>query len=563
MVNEQNAIKMVDLMLHTSRPKPVKGLFLWSFVKIRPPHRHLCRTLHIRVLLRDGKTPFLVGGHFFGYPSDLGINQDHRTWLRVFLLDAVHHKDSIKDTQLRRSKPDTRRIVHRFQHVFGQFARFFGHARNRFGGGLEPRVRMDEDLSKAHAAHVRHPCRLCNPLAAGNAGARVCPMDFDTPVDWSATDALRIKRLNKFVPGTDNALPMWIADMEFRTPDVILDALRKTVDTSALTYFDRDDAVKEAMIWWMRARHSWSVDPDQILFTFGLGNALAVLFHALMEPDEAAMIFTPVYHEFANRIRAAGRQAIEVPFKMLDDRQMFDLAAAEGAVTAKTRMVVLCSPQNPGGRVWTTEELSAIAAFAEKHDLLIVADEIHHDLVFPGQAFTAMGNIEGAQERLITLTAPSKTFNIAGLRCGQVTIPNSDIRKKTARFIDAMTLKPQRLGMDATAAAYSPEGAEWVDALMVYLDGNRRAFLEGIDAIPGAHAIPMEATYLAWVDFRGLGMSEAELQARIAGKAKIAAYKGSMFGPGGDQFVRINIGTQRAKVEAAIARLQDAFSDLQ
>lgn len=388
-------------------------------------------------------------------------------------------------------------------------------------------------------------------------------MDFDTPVDWSDADLNRVKMLDRFGLSPDDAIPMWIADMELRSPDCIADAIRAKTDLNAFSYFDRSDALKEAMRWWMEERHGWDVDPEHVLISNGLGNALGILFNALVAPDEAVMIFTPVYHQFAARIRAAGRTAIEVPLAVEDGRQTFDIDAAEAARTDKTRMIVLCSPQNPGARVWTMEELTAICDFAARHDMIVVSDEIHQDLIYPGHTFIPAANVPGVSDRLVTLSSPSKTFNIAGLRCGQMTIPDEHLRKKVADTIESLCIQPHRFGMEGVIAAYSREGAAWVDALMAYLEGNRAVFLDAMASIPGAKPMPMEGSYLSWVDFSGTGMSEAEIKKRIVSTARVAAYTGSVFGPGGENYVRFNIATQRARLEEAASRIRDAFSDLQ
>lgn len=233
-------------------------------------------------------------------------------------------------------------------------------------------------------------------------------------------------------------------------------------------------------------------------------------------------------------------------------------------LTGGERLLILCSPHNPGGRVWTEEELREVADFCTRHDLILVSDDIHCDLLMPGQRHRMIAKtVPDIRNRLVTLTAATKTFNIAGAHIGNAIIADDELRAKFKAALMARGVSPGLFGMDMVAAAYSPEGATWVDALVEYLDGNRRLFDEGVNAIPGLRSMPLQATYLSWVDFSGTGMSTAEFTARVEKTARIAVNHGTSFGKGGDSFLRFNIATPRARVIEAVKRLQDAFSDLQ
>ena len=228
------------------------------------------------------------------------------------------------------------------------------------------------------------------------------------------------------------------------------------------------------------------------------------------------------------------------------------------------KIAILCSPHNPGGRVWTKAELKAVAQFCEQHDLILISDEIHHDLVYSGVQHTptAIAAPE-ITNRLVTLTAPSKTFNTAGTHTGNVIIEDTALRAKFATTMSGLAVSPNNFGTVMTTAAYSPEGAEWVDALVAYLEENRRIFDEGISKIPGLRPMPLEATYLSWVDFSDTGMSVAEFTNRVEKDAKIGVNHGGTFGSGGELFLRFNIGTQKARIVDAVERMQSAFADLQ
>ena len=227
-------------------------------------------------------------------------------------------------------------------------------------------------------------------------------------------------------------------------------------------------------------------------------------------------------------------------------------------------MLVLCSPHNPGGRVWTRAELQGVADFCKRHDLVLVSDEIHHDLVFDGHTHIPMANVDSAiLDRLVMMTATTKTFNIAGSHSGNVIIPDPDLRAKFAGRMAALGLSPNSFGLFMAEAAYSPEGAAWVDDLLVYLDGNRKVLDAAIADIPGLASMPLEATYLSWVDFAGTGMAREEFTRRVQSDARIAVNHGPTFGTGGESFLRFNIATPRARVEEAATRLKAAFADLQ
>jgi cystathionine beta-lyase len=246
-----------------------------------------------------------------------------------------------------------------------------------------------------------------------------------------------------------------------------------------------------------------------------------------------------------------------------DGRYAMDLDALAAALTGRERMVVFCSPHNPGGRVWTVEEQRALAAFCRAHDLLLVSDEIHHDLVLPGNRHVPMPlAAPESAERLVMLTATTKTFNIAGALTGNVTVPDPELRKRFAAAHQASGTHANRFGAVMATAAYA-HGDGWVDALCGYLAENAAVFAAGVDAIPGVRMQPMQATYLAWVDFAGTGMATAEFTRRVQADARIAPSPGPAFGKGGESFLRFNIGLPRARVEEAVARLQAAFADLQ
>jgi cystathionine beta-lyase len=273
---------------------------------------------------------------------------------------------------------------------------------------------------------------------------------------------------------------------------------------------------------------------------------------------------TPVYHAFARTIRAAGREVVECQLALRDNRYEMDFDAWDAQMTGRERMLILCSPHNPGGRVWTTAELRATADFCKRHDLILVSDEIHHDLVMPGHRHHIMANVApDIADRLVMMTAATKTFNIAGCHTGNVIIADDALRARFASRMMALGISPNSFGLHMVEAAYSPEGAAWVDGLNTYLDGNRRLFEDGINAIPGLRAMELEATYLSWVNLEGTGMAPAEFKERVEKTALVCANYGESFGAVGETFLRFNFATPRANVVKAVERLQSAFGDLQ
>lgn len=388
--------------------------------------------------------------------------------------------------------------------------------------------------------------------------------DFDRIIDRRGSGCAKWDAMEKFsgVPA-DGGLAMWVADMDFRPPQAVLDRGREMMDHGFFGYSSGDAKLFDAAAWWMQERHGWAADPAHMFVTTGIVNAVALCLDTFTKPGDGIVLTTPVYHAFAKTILGADRRVVECPMPMQDGIYVPDFEAWDAQMDGSAKAIILCSPHNPGGRVWTRAELEGIAAFAERHDLLLISDEIHHDLILPGQKHIPMALIEAARERLVTLAAPSKTFNLAGLHTGCVIIEDDDLRERFAKRKEALRVASNVFGVEFATAAYSPEGAAWVDALTTYLDGNRKLFDAGINGIPGLVSMPMQATYLSWVDFNGIGMEQDEIARRVAEDAKIATNAGPTFGTGGEGFMRFNIGMPRSLVEDAVERMQKAFADLQ
>ncbi len=389
--------------------------------------------------------------------------------------------------------------------------------------------------------------------------------DFDEIIERRGTHSDKWDNMERrFGISPAGGLPMWVADMDFRPPPCVQHAIEAMAAHGIYGYFGDYSENHAAIRWWMEHRHGWQVEPEWILTANGLVNGTALCVDAFTEPGDGVVLFTPVYHAFARVIRAAGRQLVECPLVEREGRYHFDFPTYDMQMRGDERLVILCSPQNPGGQVWTAEELQGVADFAARHDLILVSDEIHHDLVYPGARHTATPRAApDILDRLVMLSATTKTFNIAGAHVGNIIVPEERLRSALAARMVALGISPNAFGMAMATAAYSPEGAAWVDALMRYLDGNRRLFDAGIHAIPGLRSMSLQATYLAWVDFSGTGMARDEFTARVEKGARIAANHGPTFGTGGENFLRFNLATPRTRVAEAVERLKAAFADLQ
>ena len=390
-------------------------------------------------------------------------------------------------------------------------------------------------------------------------------MDFDEVIDRRGTHSSKWDSMEElYGVSPDSGLSMWVADMDFRAPKIIQEKLHGINSHGIYGYYGDYKEYNDSIKWWMKNRHNWEIDTSWIFTTHGLVNGTGLCIDAFTKPGDGIILFTPVYYQFSNLVEAARRKVVECPLKLIDNHYHFDFVAYERNLSGDEKMVILCSPHNPGGRVWTKNELQEVAKFAKKHNLVLVSDEIHHDLVYPNKNHTVMPIADPSVcDRLVMMTATTKTFNIAGAHSGNVIIPHPNLRQKFSQRIKALGISPNSFGLFMATAAYSPEGAQWLDELLHYIDGNRVIFDKEVNKIPGLSSMPLEGTYLAWVDFSGTGMEEEEFIYRVQEKAKIAVNHGSTFGTGGEKFLRFNLATPRTLVVEATKRLKDAFSDLQ
>lgn len=385
--------------------------------------------------------------------------------------------------------------------------------------------------------------------------------NFDDLIDRRNTNCMKWDRLEELFGGT-GLLPLWVADMDFSAPPAVLKAIKERTNHPIFGYNYSSDEYYQAVISWMKRRHNWNIDREWILFTPGVVPALSYSVKAYTEPDDNIIIQSPVYRPFYTTIENNGRNIITNPLIYRDGRYFMDYEDLEAKIDSKTKLLILCSPHNPVGRVWTKEELTKLGEICLKNDIIIISDEIHFDIVYKGYDHTVLANVSPEiRERCIICTAPSKTFNIAGLQISNIIIPNNELRKKYSLELEKdHIIRPNVFGEEALVAAYN-ESEDWLDSLLEYLEKNRDFFISFVDKnIPQLKVVKPEGTYLLWVDFSDLGMNSEELRDFLVNKCKLAVNPGEMFGKESGLFQRFNIGCPRSILEEALIRIEKAVN---
>jgi len=389
--------------------------------------------------------------------------------------------------------------------------------------------------------------------------------DFDCVIERRGTHAAKWD-VTARVSGIEapDMIPMWVADMDFAAPPGVTEALAAEVARATHGYYADTGSWTAALADWITRRHGWRVDPGWVSPTPGVVSGLGLILQAVSAPGDEVVVFPPAYHAFRKIILANERRILDAQLVEANGRYCMDLIALRAKLTPRTKVVFFCSPHNPGGTVWSADEIRALAAFCAEHDLILVSDEIHCDLILDGAKHTP--TIVAAPEvadRLITCLAATKTFNLAGAHVGACVTSNPALKRRLDARIAASGLSSyNRFGMIATEAAWRT-GAAWLDALLPYLSAARDLFDARIEAAaPGARSMRLAATYLAWVDFSATGLTPEEVAARVKTRARIFASPGQQFGPGGETWLRFNFATPRPILEQALARLDDAFADL-
>ena len=395
---------------------------------------------------------------------------------------------------------------------------------------------------------------------------------FDKLIFREGTQSLKYDgRLATF--GTNDVMPMWVADMDFAVPEAITKALQARANHPVYGYSIAPDSLYEALVDWLLLKHQWQIKREWILLTPGVVPSLNLVVAALTAENAGVIVQPPVYFPFFSAVTHQNRRLIENPLNLQDDgsgnlQYRMDLAQLD-ACAKEAKMLLLCSPHNPVGRVWQKDELLTLLAIANKHDLIILSDEIHADLVYSNAQHQSLSrlalehepsSLSDEQHRIITAVSPSKTFNIPGLGLSALIVPNAAHRQAIQSHLNKMGVAiTNPFNMVAFEAAYS-EGDDWLNALIAYLQNTRDEAIAYIHKhLPVINVIKPQGTYLLWLDCRKLNLDDAALNRFFTQEAKLGLSPGAMFGHGGEGFMRMNIGTTTANVIAALDRLKSAL----
>ncbi len=378
--------------------------------------------------------------------------------------------------------------------------------------------------------------------------------DFDEPVPRRGTNSYKWDTVKD-----EDVLPMWVADMDFRTAPAIVGALQKRVEHGIFGYTKVPPAYYEAVVNWFRRRHAWLIEKEWIVYTTGVVPAISAIVKALTVPGDRVLVQTPVYNCFFSSIRNNGCEAVANPLIYANGTYRIDYDDLERkAADPKVKLLLLCNPHNPVGRVWTRQELRRIGEICIRNRVLVVADEIHCELVFSGHVYIPFASIsEDFREHSVTCISPSKAFNLAGLQIANIVAADTDVRMKIDKAIninEVCDVNP--FGVEALIAAYN-RGKDWLEELKHYLSVNYnylRAYFD--EYLPEFPVVMLEGTYLVWVDCRGVGLSSREITDILLEKEKVRVNPGSLYGEAGEGFIRLNIACPREKLIEGLNRLK-------
>lgn len=383
--------------------------------------------------------------------------------------------------------------------------------------------------------------------------------DFDQIIDRRNTNSVKIDAL-KEVFGADDLIPLWVADMEFLSPPEITDALKKRVEHGIFGYYTPDDAYFKSIINWLENRHSWTVDKQDVIFVPGVVKGFAFAIDAFTNVGDKIIIQPPVYPPFKTTSEGLNRKIVNNTLIYDNGQYSMDFDNLREVAKTGCKMLILCNPQNPSGRIWSKDELSELAEICFDNQILVVSDEIHSDLVLPGNEHIPFATVSNkAAQNNITLMAPSKTFNIAGIVSSFAVVENEEIRKKYFNYLNARQLGDGTI-FGYIAAEYAYEyGEEWLNQALEYIQEN----IDFVDDylqknIPQIKAVKPDASFLIWLDCRALNLSQPELEKLFIQKAKLALNSGTMFGKEGKGFMRLNVGCPRITLEKALDNLKKA-----
>ncbi|WP_018666238.1 MalY/PatB family protein [Bacteroides gallinarum] len=386
--------------------------------------------------------------------------------------------------------------------------------------------------------------------------------DFDEVIERRGTDSVKWDGV-KNVWGRDDLIPMWVADMDFRTPPFVMDALRKRLDHEILGYTFACEEWYTSICNWLHKRHQWDVTRDMLTFVPGIVRGQAFALQCFTNPGDKVMVMTPVYHPFFLVTERLGREVVYSPLDLYDGHYHVDFERFSRDIRG-CKVLILCNPHNPGGRVWTVEELCRIAAVCKDNGTLVISDEIHADLTLPPYKHHPFATVsEAAAQNSLTFMAPSKAFNMPGLGSSYAIAVNDAIRLRFREFMEAGEFCEGHLLAYIGAAAAYTHGEEWLEQMLEYVKGNidfTEKYLKG--HIPGIGMIRPQASYLVFLDCRALGLPHEKLIELFVDKARLALNDGTMFGQPGEGFMRLNIGCPRSALQQALQQLSAAVAEL-
>jgi len=386
--------------------------------------------------------------------------------------------------------------------------------------------------------------------------------DFDAIIDRKGTASYKWDQSEKLF-GRSDILPLWVADMDFPAPKEVVEAINRRAELGIYGYTFRTPSYYEAVLGWLSRRHGWDIEQDWLSSSPGVVPALSVMVLAATEPGDGIILQSPVYYPFYDVIKMNGRQVVNNPLILKDGRYEMDFELLEKQARDGAKMLLLCSPHNPGGRVWERSELEKVGEICEKHGLIVVADEIHHDLVFSGHKHVPYATLSEAHARhSVTCIASSKTFNLAGLQSAAVIIPDASLRDKYNKLLKTLSIHMETyFGLTGTEMSYR-HGDEWLDQLLVYLEGNRDALLAYVEEhLPQVKAMKPEGTYMVWMDCTAISNKPAELKKLMFDKAGVAFSEGSVFGEQGAGYLRVNLACPRSLLMEALDKFAKAVRD--
>ncbi|GMA51784.1 aminotransferase [Alicyclobacillus contaminans] len=387
--------------------------------------------------------------------------------------------------------------------------------------------------------------------------------DFDAALNRRNTNAAKWDVMEALF-GRADLVPMWVADMDFLSPPAVREALCERAQHGVYGYPVRPAGYHTAISRWFGTRHAWPIQPDWIVDIPGVITGISMLIETFTQPGDGIIIQPPVYHPFRKLIQRSGRRVVENPLLWSGDGYTMDLQDLRNKAAQGAKMLILCSPHNPVGRVWSKHELTVLGKICETYNLVVVSDEIHCDLVYRPHRhipFASLGDSFARQS--VVCTAPSKTFNLAGMKAAALVVSDPDKRERIQATLKRFGLDSINVfGWTAAEAAYRT-GAEWLDALLEYLQGNLNFLLDYVSAhIRDLRVVKPEGTYLVWMDCRDLGMNAKALQRFMREEAKLAIEDGYIFGTGGDGFIRMNIACPRTQLTTALFQLEHAVTGL-